>query len=179
MPLLPLTQPSAAPEVLFKIYRNILIFIKLFLLQKTKTMRYLLISFAFILLLFGCKTNPINQKVAKKREGLWIENYSLDSASHYKSVGKYHHGDPIKKWKYYLNGKIIKKEVYKHNVCHTTTYHQNGRIQSKGLTKTTADTIQTHWFYTGEWKFYNDKGKLIGLKKYKEGELLSDTAIKN
>lgn len=141
-------------------------------------MRYLLVLFAFLFLLLSCKTNPINQKVAKKREGLWIENYSIDSA-HYKSVGKYHQGDPVKKWKYYLNGKIIKKENYKQQACKVTTYYENGKIQSKGQTKTTSDTIETHWFYDGEWKFYNEKGKLIGLKKYKEGELLSDTVIKN
>lgn len=140
-------------------------------------MRYLFISFAFLLVVLGCKTNSINQKIAKKREGLWIENYSIDSA-HYKSVGKYHQGDPVKKWRYYLNGKLIKKENYKHNVCHTTTYHKNGKTQSKGQTKTTTDTVQTHWFYDGEWKFYDEKGKLIGVKKYEEGNLLSDTSFK-
>lgn len=163
---------------IFKIYHNILIFIKLFLPEKNPTMRYLLVSFAFLFLLLSCKTTPINQKVAKKREGLWIENYSIDSA-HYKSVGKYYHGDPVKKWKYYLNGKIIKKENYKQQACKITTYYENGEIQSKGQTKTTSDTIETHWFYDGEWKFYNENGKLIGLKKYKEGELLLDTVIKN
>lgn len=78
-----------------------------------------------------------------------------------------------------MNGKIIKKENYKQQACKVTTYYENGKIQSKGQTKTTSDTIETHWFYDGEWKFYNENGKLIGLKKYKEGELLLDTVIKN
>jgi hypothetical protein len=45
-----------------------------------------------ILSLFSCKPKLIKKK--QKREGLWIEQYSLDSA-HYKSVGKYKN-DPIK-----------------------------------------------------------------------------------
>jgi antitoxin component YwqK of YwqJK toxin-antitoxin module len=130
-----------------------------------------------MLVILGCRIRPINQKENKMREGLWVETYALDSA-HYKSVGAYHQGDPIKKWRYYLNGKIIKKEQYKPNNCRTTTYFKNGKIQSKGQTKTTADSIQTHWFYDGDWKFYNEKGKLIGIKKYKEGQLLSDITIK-
>ncbi len=149
-------------------------------MQSKKTIQnwnYQCITFVIMLLLLGCKTKSINQKENKLREGLWVETYSLDSAQ-YKSVGAYHRGDPIKKWRYYLNGKIIKKEQYKPNNCRTTTYFENGKIQSKGQTKTTTDTIQTHWFYDGEWKFYNEKGKLIGIKKYKEGQLLSDITIK-
>jgi antitoxin component YwqK of YwqJK toxin-antitoxin module len=135
-------------------------------------MRYLFISL-FLLSLIGCKTVPINQKINKKREGLWIENYAVDSAK-YQSVGKYHLDDPIKKWRYYLNGKIIKREKYKRNICATKTYFENGKIQSKGLTKTTTDNIEIHWFYDGEWKFFDEKGKLIITKNYSNGELVSE-----
>jgi antitoxin component YwqK of YwqJK toxin-antitoxin module len=140
-------------------------------------MRYKSILFVIMLAILGCRIRPINQKENKKREGHWVETYALDSAR-YKAVGAYHQGDPIKKWRYFLNGKIIKKEQYKTNSCRTINYFENGKIQSKGQTKTTADSIQTHWFYDGDWKFYNEKGKLIGLKKYKEGQLLSDIIIK-
>jgi antitoxin component YwqK of YwqJK toxin-antitoxin module len=115
-------------------------------------------------------------KSKQKREGLWIENYSVDS-SKYKSVGKYKNDDPIKKWYYYLNGKIIKKEKYNHNICKTTTYFENGKVQSKGQTKTTTDNIEIHWFYDGVWRFYNEKGKLITTKKYNNGELISEVEI--
>jgi antitoxin component YwqK of YwqJK toxin-antitoxin module len=136
-------------------------------------MRYLIIPLLFLLVLIGCKSAPINQKINKKREGLWIENYAVDSAK-YKSVGKYHLDDPIKKWRYYLNGKVIKIEKYKHNICTTTTYFENGKIQSKGQTKTTTDNIQIHWFYDGDWNFFDEKGKLIATRKYNNGELVSE-----
>jgi antitoxin component YwqK of YwqJK toxin-antitoxin module len=139
-------------------------------------MKHLYFPSLFLLFLIGCKSTPTNQKINKKREGLWIENYAIDSAK-YKSVGKYHLGDPTKRWCYYLNGKIIKREKYKHNICKTTTYFENGKIQSKGQTKTTTDNIEIHWFYDGDWNFFDEKGKLIVTRKYNNGELVSE--VKN
>jgi hypothetical protein len=129
-----------------------------------------------LFLLLSCKTKPINQKVNKEREGFWVEEYSEDSLK-YKSKGKYHKGDPIKKWSYFLNGKIIMKEKYKGDYCIRTRYHQNGRIESKGKTKLNNDEKYAHWFYTGDWKFYNEKGKPTLLKKYNNGELISETNL--
>ena len=138
-------------------------------------MKQLLVLLSFLAVI-GCKTIPINQKINKNREGLWIEHYSLDSL-HYKSVGKYHNGDPIKKWRYYLNGKLIKREKYKSNLCQTTTYHKNGKIQSKGLTKTTTNSLETHWFYDGDWHFFDEKGKHIMVRNYYNGELITEELI--
>jgi hypothetical protein len=72
--------------------------------------------------LVSCVSKLTNQTINKKREGLWIEKYSLDR-SNYKSVGHYKNDDPIKKWRYYLDGKIIKKEKYKTSYCKTKRYH--------------------------------------------------------
>jgi antitoxin component YwqK of YwqJK toxin-antitoxin module len=136
-------------------------------------MRYTIISLLGILMLFSCKSKPINQTIAKKREGLWIEKYSIDSAN-YKSIGKYHKDDPIKKWRYYLDGKIIKKEKYTQNDCITKFYHKNGKIQSRGKTKLDTSAKYAHWFYNGKWNYYNDKGKLIKMRNYDNGELISE-----
>ena len=42
--------------------------------------------------------------------GKWIEEYTLDT-THYQYIGRYKEGEPVKIWKYYANGKIIKKEI--------------------------------------------------------------------
>ncbi|MEZ7500196.1 hypothetical protein QO200_15785 [Flavobacterium sp. Arc3] len=135
--------------------------------------KLIIILSCLILSLFSCKTN---QKINKKREGLWIEQYSLDSL-HYKSVGKYKNDDPIKKWRYYLDGKIIKKEKYKGNACYTKFYHENGKTQSRGKTVLDTSTKYAHWFYSGNWEFYNDKGKLIIKRNYNNGKLTSETIL--
>lgn len=137
-------------------------------------MRYLVILIFTLFLMLGCKTNKMRNK---HREGLWIEHYNQDS-SHYKSIGKYHKGDPVKKWRYYLNGKIIKKEKYKGNICNTTFYHQNGKIQSIGKTKLDTFGKYPHWYYFEEWDYYNEDGKLISTKKYNNGKLLTEIKIK-
>jgi hypothetical protein len=73
-------------------------------------MRKLILLLGFIILsLSSCKTSPLNQKIDKKREGLWIEKYLQDS-THFNSIGKYKNDDPIQKCKYYQNSKLIKRK---------------------------------------------------------------------
>jgi antitoxin component YwqK of YwqJK toxin-antitoxin module len=102
-----------------------------------------------------------------------VEQYSLDSA-HYKSVGKYKNDDPIKVV-LLLDGKIIKRK-HTGNTCYTKFYHQNGKIQSRGTT--VLDTSTKYWFYSGNWKFYDNKGKLIIERNYQSGKLASETILK-
>ena len=137
-------------------------------------MKYLFITLFISLTLIGCRTAPINQMVNKEREGLWIEKYAQDS-SKYKSIGKYHKGDPIKKWRYYLNNKIIMKEKYKDDYCIRTRYHQNGKIESIGKTYLKTEGKTPHWFYSGDWEYFDEKGNPISIKKYENGKLVSET----
>ncbi|AOW08488.1 hypothetical protein [Flavobacterium gilvum] len=136
-------------------------------------MKNLLALLCLTLSLIGCKTGTINQKENKKRVGLWIEDYSIDSTQ-YKSVGNYKNGDPIKKWCYYTNNKIYKKEIYRKNKSTITYYYPNGVIQSKGKTELTGLGTTMHWFYKGDWKYFDEKGKLISISKYDNGKLVSE-----
>ena len=139
-------------------------------------MRKLVIVLIFGMMLSNCKSKPINQKIDKKKEGVWIDDYTQDSIQ-YKSFEYYKHDEPIKKWKTYINGKIYKTEKYKNGICIVKYYYENGKLQSKGKTKIEVDSIETHWFYFGDWKFYSDKGKLTEIKKYNNGELISEVKI--
>lgn len=136
-------------------------------------MKNAFITLFLILTFIGCKTVPINQKENKKRVGVWIEEYSIDS-THYKSVGKYKDGDPTRKWYYYTNDRVSKKEVYRKNKCITTNYNPNETIQSKGKTKLVVTYPEIHWFYYGDWKYFDENGNLISTKKYENGEFISE-----
>jgi antitoxin component YwqK of YwqJK toxin-antitoxin module len=136
-------------------------------------MKYLFITLFLVITLIGCKTSPVNQKVNKKREGLWVEQYELDSTK-YKSIGKYKNGDPTKKWLYYTNNRINKKEVYRKNKCYITYYNANGTVQSKGKTKMVTTDSEIHWFYYDNWKYYDKNGKLTSIKKYENGQFISE-----
>jgi len=140
-------------------------------------LKNIFLLFLFGLILLGCKSQPINQKIDKKKEGVWIDTYSQDGTD-YKSYEYYKNDLPVKKWKSYINGKIYKTEKYKNGICIVKSYYENGKLESKGKTKFEADSVQSHWFYFGEWKFYSDKGKLKGIKNYEKGELISEQNIK-
>lgn len=139
-------------------------------------MKNLLLLFFCGIMLFSCKSKPINQKIDKKKEGLWIDNYKQDSTT-YKSLEYYKNDQPVKKWKSYINGKIYKTEKYKNGICLVKYYYENGKLQSKGKTKIEIDSIETHWFYFGDWKFYSEKGKLTEIKNYNNGNLISEKVI--
>nr|WP_072955131.1 hypothetical protein [Flavobacterium aquidurense]OXA70129.1 hypothetical protein B0A67_17615 [Flavobacterium aquidurense]SHG14586.1 hypothetical protein SAMN05444481_102307 [Flavobacterium frigidimaris] len=139
-------------------------------------MKNLLLLFFCGMMLFSCKSKLINQKIDKKKEGLWVDNYEQDSTT-YKSFEYYKNDQPVKKWKSYINGKIYKTEKYKNGICIVRYYYENGKLQSKGKTKIEVNAVETHWFYFGDWKFYSDKGKLTEIKNYKNGDLISEKAI--
>ena len=139
-------------------------------------MRNFLLLFFCGLILFGCKSKPVNQKIDRKKEGVWIDNYTEDSTT-YKSYEYYKSDQPVKKWKSYINGKIYKTEKYKKGICVVKSYYENGKLESKGKTKLEVNGVETHWFYFGEWKFYSDKGKLKSIKNYEKGELISEQKI--
>ncbi|MBO9583300.1 MAG: hypothetical protein J7574_03995 [Flavobacterium sp.] len=129
------------------------------------------------LLLLGCKSKPINQKIDKKKEGVWMDSYAQDGTT-YKSYEYYKSDLPVKKWKTYINGKIYKTEKYKNGICVVKSYYENGKLESKGKTKFETNSVESHWFYFGEWKFYSDNGKLKNIKNYDKGELVSEHTIK-
>ncbi|MBC5836926.1 toxin-antitoxin system YwqK family antitoxin [Flavobacterium muglaense] len=137
-------------------------------------MKKLTFLFIIILSLNSCKVKTNNQTVHKKREGLWIETYALDSA-HYKSIGTYKDDDPVKKWRYYLNSQLIKKERYHKTYCKTKLFHQNRKKQAKGITKLDIKDKDIHWYYSGTWKYYNSNGQLITTRTYNKGDLISET----
>ncbi|MDN3671555.1 hypothetical protein QWY99_00550 [Flavobacterium branchiarum] len=137
-----------------------------------KTVLYLLLLISCL----GCKTEHINQKIDKKKEGKWIDTYTQDNIQ-YKSIEHYKNNEPIKKWKSYINGKIHKIEKYKNGIAYTKNYYENGKIESKGKTKLEYDSKNAHWYYFGDWKYYSNKGKHVATKEYFEGKLMSERLI--
>lgn len=134
-----------------------------------KSIFLVLLCFLFL----SCKTNQLRNK---KRVGLWIEKTQIDTIE-YKTIGKYRNGEPIKTWKYLENNRVTKNEKYRKDICYTTFYHSNGKIASFGKTKLTTKDFEIHWFYFDEWKNFDQNGKLIKIRIYKDGELISDKKV--
>lgn len=124
----------------------------------------------------ACKSKPTNQMIHNKREGLWIESFE-NEAIVYSSKGKYKNSDEIKTWCFFENKKLVRKATYKKDYCLKIFYYSNGKIESKGKTKTDSSDNQLHWYYDGIWKFYDSNGYLIETKTYNQGQLISSIKI--
>ena len=132
--------------------------------------KYIYIIFVAIGII-GCKTR-INQMVNNQREGRWKTTDTLDFV--YISKGKYTKGREIGTWKYFYDGKLVRKEKYHDTICNMTFYHPNGKIMKKGKSKTESNSETIHWYYFGKWHFYNTKGKLDSIKEYQQ-EIATDS----
>ena len=134
-------------------------------------MRKLLALF-FLITIVGCKTN---RTVNGEREGLWIEQNKIGNKT-YKSRGRYRAGFERKTWKYYENGQLVKKEVYKDSVCYVTHF-KNRKKSLEGKTKMRYEGQDLHWFYTGDWIEYDSTGKPISVSTYNDGELIQEQEL--
>lgn len=119
------------------------------------------------------QSKTTNQSINHKHEGLWIEQYAIDS-DQYKSIGTYKKDDFVKKWRYYLNGNLIKKERYHNQYCKTKFFNKNRSKQASGKTQIDQTAKEIHWYYSGKWKFYDNNGKLKTVRIYDKGNLISE-----
>ena len=67
--------------------------------------------------------------------------------------------------------------IYCRIIIIITYYHDNGEIALKGQSKIVEVENDIHWFYFGDWSVYDENGKLIKIKKYENGELISEIEI--
>ena len=133
--------------------------------------------YIFILLYISLTSCKINHKVSGLKEGKWISYDTLNDEI-YKYVEKYKKGIEVKTWKTFKNKKLYKKEVYLKDKCDVTYYNENRRIVVRGQTKSEITEKEIHWFYYGDWKHYDENGKLTMIKNYINGELISEKEIK-
>lgn len=148
-----------------------------------------LVSLLLMAVVCSCR---INRVVNDERQGKWI--YTTDVvASEIKKLGdkgvampqelaiegyyykgRYRKGKEVGKWKYFMNGKLVRKEKYRGAMALVRFFHPNGKVESEGKTYFDTSASSAHWYYDGEWKFFSDNGQLLSTRVYKEGELISE-----
>lgn len=136
-------------------------------------------KYFYLLFIVGCislVSCSTNKTINGLKCGKWITYDTINKES-YKYIAYYRKGKEIKTWKTFKNNKIYKKEKNKSLNCFITYYHNNGKIAIEGQAKTIEEDKITHWYYYGDWKYFNENGKLIEIKKYEEGELKSEIEI--
>lgn len=126
-----------------------------------------------LLITSSCK---INQKRNGLKEGKWISTDTINEDV-YKYVERYKKGEEVKTWKTFKNKKIYSVEKHQENICYITYYDANKNIVIKGQTKTENSDKDLHWFYFGDWLYFNENGKLVLIKNYERGTLKSEIEI--
>lgn len=126
-----------------------------------------------VLLLASCNTK-MNQyikdeKNVSKRHGKWKEKYSSDEGTLI-AVGKYKNGEKAGIWKTILNNQLFQKDRIRKNITKTKMYYPNGKLMQSGQSKMDVSKNERHWYYFGDWKFYDEKGNLRFIKKYEDGK---------
>ncbi len=114
-----------------------------------------------------------------QRDGKWCTYYDQSKGIKDK-VGKYKHGEQVGKWKYYTHEGILYKEerynLRKHRI-HTKIY-KNGKLLKTGKARIVDEPDGIHYYWYGEWKYYNENGKLEKIIIYDNGKAVN-TIIKD
>ncbi len=114
---------------------------------------------------FASCSTKLNQFKEGKKQGKWITKTADGEV--YKE--RFKNGQEVGTWKQINQGKLFKKERYKRNESYLTFYHPNKKVMSTGKTKMDSTDEMIHWYYTGKWLYYNDKGDLIETRLYDKG----------
>ncbi|MCD1117996.1 toxin-antitoxin system YwqK family antitoxin [Chryseobacterium turcicum] len=140
---------------------------------------FLLIVLSFFVFA-SCKTKTnqyikISEK-SQKRHGKWIEKYPVDNDTLI-VIGKYNTGEKIGVWKTFIDDKLYQKEKIQKKKIKMFVYHKNGNIMERGQSKLDISENERHWYYFGDWKFYDENGKLKHIKKYTDGKKIDSISI--
>ena len=125
----------------------------------------------FCLSFVSCK---INQRKNGLKTGKWVYDDKLLNVS-MKSKGRYKNDFETGTWKEYVGDRLTSKKKYKDSICYTKDYHKNGKIRAIGVSKMIVEGNTLHWFLSGEWKFYDSEGVLLGIKVYEKGMPILET----
>lgn len=119
----------------------------------------------------SCK---INQTKNGLKTGKWVIKKNLMNTTT-TSIGRYKKDSKTGKWNYFHKEQLTLTEKYKKDWCYIVEYHNTGQIRSIGQSKKYINNSKTEWLPTGEWKFYDSEGVLLGTKIYEKGIPILET----
>ncbi|ASW74176.1 hypothetical protein CJF12_07655 [Chryseobacterium piperi] len=118
-----------------------------------------------------------DQNNTNKRNGKWKEEYSSNEGT-LVAIGKYKMGERKGIWKTTFEDKLYQKERIRKNLTKTKRYFPNGKIMERGQTQLDISENERHWYYVGDWKYYDEKGRLLYVKKYHDGKKIDSISYK-
>jgi antitoxin component YwqK of YwqJK toxin-antitoxin module len=89
--------------------------------------------------------------------------------------GRFKHGKEVGKWTYYYpDGRIYFREKHKRwqNEFFMQRYHENGSLMREGKAIMISTSTGVNYFWFGDWKVYDEKGKYIYTEVYRNGVVI-------
>lgn len=106
----------------------------------------------------------------KQRTGWWI-SYWDDDEKVFMSKAKYKAGQEIGTSKeYHANGNLRLKFRNQKNRIRVKSYSEDRKLEQKGWAVMEYNEKDTHYYWHGKWKFYDEQGKLVRVSQYSNGE---------
>lgn len=143
-------------------------------------LKNILLTLLSVFVFVSCQTKTnqyikISEK-SQKRHGKWIEKYPTEEGTLI-TVGKYKKGEKVGVWKTTLENQLYQKEKIRRKKIKMFVYHRNGNIMERGQSKLDISENERHWYYFGDWKFYDENGKLKYVKKYADGKKIDSLSF--
>lgn len=118
-----------------------------------------------------------------KRHGPWREYFDVAS-QHPANAGRYRHGLPVGRWRYYApSGELEREERFYRSqpgLVAIRYYHPGGTIAKQGQARYSISDTNVRFFWFGEWKCYNTAGQPLPSEFYRNGRktatLITDAA---
>lgn len=108
-----------------------------------------------------------------KRTGLWI-TYWDEAEKTPMSVANFKNGYEAGVSKeYHQNGNLRLKFRYHKNRMRAKYYDENRKLERKGWSVIEYNKADTHYYWHGKWKFYNEKRKIETVAMYQHGQKVS------
>jgi antitoxin component YwqK of YwqJK toxin-antitoxin module len=124
-----------------------------------------------------CKINRTKNGL---RTGLWVTE-SDTTGEGFRSRGRYKKDKEKGVWKYFYNDTLYQKDRYSGYSARVRFYYPNKKIQASGKTRMDYNGKLLHWFYNGDWKYFDAQGNLLKIVTYEKGnpiaEVLNKTGI--
>lgn len=110
----------------------------------------------------------------KERHGRWRVFYD-DASTQLATDGRYRHGKPVGRWRYYSPKNIIaRQERYRWWIpgrLLVKEFYPSGKIAKKGQAQIVREGDVVHFYWFGPWQEYAETGRLIARAWYKMGQL--------
>ncbi|MBC3541648.1 toxin-antitoxin system YwqK family antitoxin [Rufibacter sediminis] len=116
----------------------------------------------------------------EQKTGRWRTFHDADEkVVHYQ--GRYRHGKEVGAWKTYTaDGKLYFKEKIKRRQrsYETVYYHPNGKVSHRGMAYLRdAENGAVHFFWEGDWEYFDEQGQPLGIKTFVKGNPTTDTPV--